>query len=170
MFGLFVIALLLWGAWSLYIRIPPVRRGREAKAEARERDEIRAIEEYRPAGYGTQEELVWPIRGNPGYYLDVIRREGLYETVSVTPVAQANAPYAVTHHAHLRAVPVGGAEPREAARKKIAIDREDADLLLGLCEPGSTLKEPSITADNYRRFVVAQADAERQRRLKGPPR
>jgi hypothetical protein len=35
------------------------------------------------------------------------------------------------------------------------------------CEPGSTLEQPTITeAANYRRFVVAQADAERQRRLR----
>ncbi len=169
MFGLLVIALLLWAGWSLYTRIPPVKRGRQARAEARQRDEIRAIEEYRPAGYGTQEELVWPIGHNLGYYLDAIRRDGIYETVSVTPVAQANAPYAVTHHAHLRAADLGGAEAREAARKKIDIDPDDADLLLGLCEPGSTLEEPSITQDNYRRFVVAQAEAERHRRLRRPP-
>ncbi len=167
MFGLLVIALLLWGGWSLLTRIPPVRRLREEKAAARQRARIRAIEEYRPAGYGTQRELVWPIGGNLGYYLDAIRREGIYETVSVTPVAQANAPYAVTHHAHLRAVAVnvGGAEAREVARKKIDIDPDDGDLLLAYCEPGSTLAEPSITAHNYRRFVVAQAEAERRRRL-----
>lgn len=51
-------------------------------------------------------------------------------------------------------------------RQPIEIDAEDAELLLGLCEPGSTLQEPSITQENYRRFVVAQAEAERRRRLK----
>ena len=49
-------------------------------------------------------------------------------------------------------------------RRRIEIDREDAGLLLDLCAPGSTLEEPAITEENYRRFVVAQADAERQRR------
>jgi hypothetical protein len=74
-----------------------------------------------------------------------------------------------------RTLPAG--EPRRSAargpepswvRKRIDIDPEDADLLLGLCEPGSTLEEPSITEQNYRRFVVAQAEAERQRRLETP--
>ena len=60
-----------------------------------------------------------------------------------------------------------GAEPSWVP-KRIEIDREDADLLLGFCEPGSTLEEPSITEANLRRFVIAQADAERQRRLKTP--
>ena len=63
--------------------------------------------------------------------------------------------------------------PRSAARghepswdrKMIEIDSEDADLLLRFCEPGSTLEEPSITGENLRRFVVAQAEAERHRRL-----
>ena len=48
---------------------------------------------------------------------------------------------------------------------RIDIDPEDAELLLGLCEPGSTLQEPSITEANLRRFVNAQAEAERHRRL-----
>jgi hypothetical protein len=60
------------------------------------------------------------------------------------------------------------AEPFEI-RKRISIDDEDADLLLSFCEPGSTLKEPRITDENYRRFVVAQAEAERQRRLRASP-
>ena len=51
------------------------------------------------------------------------------------------------------------------ARRWISIDREDTDLLLGLCEPGSTIQEPSITEENFRRFVNAQAEAERRRRL-----
>lgn len=59
------------------------------------------------------------------------------------------------------------------ALKRISIDPEDADLLLGLCEPGTTLEQPSITEENLCRFVVAQAEAHRQRRLKarrgGPP-
>ena len=57
-----------------------------------------------------------------------------------------------------------GPEP-SWVRKRIDIDPEDADLLLGLCEPGSTLERPSITEANYRRFVNAQAEAERHRRL-----
>ena len=65
-------------------------------------------------------------------------------------------------------------EPRRSAardrepswdRKRIEIDREDTELLLGLCEPGSTLEQPSITKENLRRFVNAQAEAERHRRL-----
>ncbi len=59
---------------------------------------------------------------------------------------------------------IGGREAT-AERRRVEIDRDDAELLLGFCEPGSTLEEPTITAENYRRFVVAQADAERQRRL-----
>ena len=59
----------------------------------------------------------------------------------------------------------GEGEPA-TARKQISLDPEDAGLLLSLCEPGSTLEEPSITEGNFRRFVVAQAEAERQRRLK----
>jgi len=55
-----------------------------------------------------------------------------------------------------------------AERRRIEIDRDDAELLLGFCEPGSTLAEPTITEENYRRFVVAQAEAERQRRLRSP--
>ena len=69
--------------------------------------------------------------------------------------------------------PPASGPPRSVARgpepawvsKRIDIDPEDADLLLAHCAPGSTLKEPSITEDNYRRFVNAQAEAERQRRL-----
>lgn len=57
------------------------------------------------------------------------------------------------------------ARPLVLERKKIDIDRADVDLLLGLCEPGSTLEEPTITPENYCRFIVAEADAERQRRL-----
>ena len=57
-----------------------------------------------------------------------------------------------------------GTEP-SWVRKKVDIDARDADLLLGFCEPGSTLEEPSITEQNYRSFIVAQAEAERQRRL-----
>ena len=57
-----------------------------------------------------------------------------------------------------------GPEP-SWVRKRIEIDPEDAELLLGLCEPGSTLEQPSITEENYRRFVNAQAEAERHRRL-----
>jgi hypothetical protein len=57
--------------------------------------------------------------------------------------------------------------PREAPAesRRVEIDREDAGLLLSLCEPGSTLDDPAITPENYRRFLVAQAEAERQRRL-----
>ena len=57
--------------------------------------------------------------------------------------------------------------PREAPaeRRRVEIDREDTGLLLSFCEPGSTLDDPLITPENYRRFVVAQAEAERQRRL-----
>jgi hypothetical protein len=53
-----------------------------------------------------------------------------------------------------------------AERRRVSIDQEDAGLLLSLCEPGSTLEEPTITPENYRRFLVAQAEAERQRRLR----
>ena len=58
--------------------------------------------------------------------------------------------------------------PREAPaeRRRVSIDREDAALLLSFCEPGSTLEQPAITRENYRRFLVAQAEAERQRRLR----
>ena len=59
------------------------------------------------------------------------------------------------------------AEP-SAVRKRIEIDPEDAGLLLAHCEPGSTLEEPAITEENLRLFVVAQAEAERQRRLRTP--
>lgn len=69
---------------------------------------------------------------------------------------------------------VSASEPRRSVapgpepswnRQRIEIDPEDAELLLGLCEPGSTLEEPTITQENYRRFVIARADAERSRRL-----
>jgi hypothetical protein len=64
----------------------------------------------------------------------------------------------------------GEPEPRvrghgPGVRKKIEIDRADVDLLLSFCDPGSTLEEPTITAENDRRYIVVQADAERQRRL-----
>jgi hypothetical protein len=58
-----------------------------------------------------------------------------------------------------------GESEAPAERRRISIDQEDAGLLLSFCEPGSALDDPTITPDNYRRFVVAQAEAERQRRL-----
>jgi hypothetical protein len=60
---------------------------------------------------------------------------------------------------------IGPLEAR-VERRKVEIDREDTELLLSFCEPGSTLEEPTITPENYRRFVVSQAEAERQRRLR----
>ena len=62
-----------------------------------------------------------------------------------------------------------GRRPRSRApdgeTRRVDIDPEDAELLLSLCEPGSTLEQPAITEGNYRRFVLAQSDAERQRRF-----
>jgi hypothetical protein len=82
--ALVALALLLWIAWSLRVRLPPVRRRREARVRARRRAAVEAAEARRPAGYGTKAELVWLIGADLNRCLDLVRRDGLYESASAS--------------------------------------------------------------------------------------
>jgi hypothetical protein len=151
---------------------------RKLQRQQQTREGLAARERWRPERYGQQAELVWNTQSiDANTILARIAADGVYEVVSTSPATRGDPIWATNNRTifHLRvkqyprqsqAVTATTTGSSQEASRKIDIDREDAELLLSYCESGSTLEKPVITQENYRLFLNAQADAERNRRLR----